>query len=84
MLIFQFGLKILLWSTIIFWVIFYPFCIIWTAPNPEAPKNPKAGLMISLLVAFKFFLIGFLILAVISIFLAYRHELFRFMFPAAS
>jgi len=77
MFIFNLGIKILIPATIGVWLVLFPLCTIWSSPHPASPKNPRAGLIISLLVSFKFFLISFLFLILISFLFLFLKYVFK-------
>ena len=66
MLIFDTGIKLLLLSLPVFFLVFSFLCYFWA--KPEHPqKSVIIGIVISILYSFLFFLIGFILIVVISL-----------------
>jgi len=75
---FNIGIKILSIGVLIFFIIFFYFCLLWTERFEEKPGQKKkikvaviSAFMVSLLYSFKIFLIGVAILAITSLILKY-------------
>ena len=66
MLIFDTGIKLLLLSLPVFFLVFFYLCYSWA--KPEHPqKSVIIGIAVSILYSFLFFLIGFILIVVISL-----------------
>ena len=70
MLIFDIGIKFLLLSLPVFFLVFFFVCYSWAKPvHPK--KSIIIGIAVSILYSFLFFLIGFILIVVISLVLPY-------------
>ncbi len=59
------GINILLWSTIVFFLLLLYVCIRWAKAHPE--RNFTIGFLVSSYFTFKFILRAFLIILIISV-----------------
>ena len=66
MLIFETGIKLLLLALPVFFLVFFFVCYSWSKPvHPK--KSVIIGIAVSILYSFLFFLIGFILIVVISL-----------------
>ena len=59
------GINILLWSTIVFFLLLLYICAMWAKAHPE--RNFTIGFLVSSYFTFKFILRAFLIILIISV-----------------
>ncbi len=59
------GINVLLWSTIVFFLLLFYACTMWAKGHPE--RNLTIGFLLSSYFTFKFILRAFLIVLIISI-----------------
>jgi hypothetical protein len=64
--VFDIGIKILIGSTSLFFLIWFFLCRAWA--NPKHPEHSnKIGVMLGILYSFIFFLGGFIIVSLVSL-----------------
>jgi len=74
------GIHILLWSTILFFLILFYVASMWAKGHPE--RNFTIGFLVSSYFTFRFFVRTFLILLMISIFWEIKGNISNFInFP---
>jgi ABC-type transport system involved in multi-copper enzyme maturation permease subunit len=80
MAIFEIGIKILFLLTFIFFLVFFLLCRGWATPRHPERAN-IIGVLVSILYTFWFFLVGLLLLVLISLAWQYFPTLFKLSFP---
>ena len=65
--VFETGIKLLLASTLLFFLVLFYLCRGWAKPmHPE--RNTKIGALVAILHSFWFFVGGFIVVSLISLF----------------
>ena len=75
--IFNIGINILLWSTIVFFLLLFYMCAMWAKAHPE--RNFTIGFLVSSYFTFKFILRAFLIILIISVLWETREDVLSFI-----
>ncbi len=75
--IFNIGINILLWSTIVFFLLLLYVCTMWAKTHPE--RNFTIGFLVSSYFTFKFILRAFLIILTISILWEIKEDISSFI-----